>query len=371
MGRTIVSAGLPGQVDNGSTRFIRRVPPGRRDLRPLRFGPGRSLQLPLAFLFVAAAVGWSPKSLCADSDGRADTNKKAVITHVLVDKCHWFRFEFPNIPNWNGYVGYWAFESQWKYRSHQQREDGAMVLRYEHRSNDIEIILAPEVGAVDCRARILSANGNPLVSQYGGYAGYNPDVSVLHAEMFKPPGEWSKYYELVTREFMFTNDDPRGWVGLDRTKRLMPPDNSTEEGRNLPKAWVQVYLMEYNKRMRWDKYATCRHTYASCCPSHKASLPILGVVSHDGKYLFANAGDASVFELQNMWRSCFHVDPQWDPNEPAPAKRTIHTRIYVMANDKKALLKRYLQDFYPHGDSPFRIAFPGFEKASPQQSRAR
>ncbi len=288
---------------------------------------------------------------------KPQSEKKATISHQLIDKAHWFKIQFPNIPEWKGYVGYWAFESQWEYQSHQQQADGSMLLHYQFRGNDIEITLTPEVGAVDIVAKIISSNGKPLISRKGGYADYNPDVSVQHADLFKQKPQWKDYFELVTREFIFTNDDPKGWIFLDKTKRLMPPNNSTEEGRNLPAPWVQVYRMAYNKKLKWDKYAKCNHGYASCSPSHEASVPLMGIVSHDGKYLFANAGDASVYELQNMWRSCLHVDPQWNPFESDVSKRTIHTKIYVMKNDKKLLLKRYMKDFYPQGDYPYKVNF--------------
>lgn len=315
------------------------------------------LLVSLIIVFSSTPYPLLASSVNAAGSAKTDNTQKAVITHQLIDNAHWFKFTFPNIPEWQGYVGYWAFESQWQYQSHKQLADGSMLLHYQFRGNDIEITLTPETGAVDILARVTASNGHPLITEKGGYADYNPDVSVLHAGLFKPRGEWKDYYELITREFMFTNDEPKGWVYLDKTKRLMPPNNSTEQGRNIPAPWVQVYRMAYNKKLGWDKYAKCKYSYASCSPSHTASVPLLGIESQDGKYLFANAGDASVYEVQNMWRSCLHVDPQWNPLEPDAKKRTIHTKVYVMENNKERLLQTYLHDFYPEGNYPGEIRF--------------
>jgi hypothetical protein len=70
---------------------------------------------------------------------------------------------------------------------------------------------------------------------------------------------------------------------------------------------------------------------------------LIGCFSADGKWLLATASDRT-HELFEGVYVCLHSDPRIDSLRAGETK-TIHAKLYVMANDVPALLRRYARDF--------------------------
>ena len=70
---------------------------------------------------------------------------------------------------------------------------------------------------------------------------------------------------------------------------------------------------------------------------------LIGCSSADGKQLLATASDAT-HELFEGVYVCLHSDPRVGGLK-AGEKKTIHAKLYVLANDVPALLRRYEKDF--------------------------
>jgi hypothetical protein len=75
------------------------------------------------------------------------------------------------------------------------------------------------------------------------------------------------------------------------------------------------------------------------------TIPVIGVVSKDGKHLAALASDPAVpMSMSQWWIDCLHNNPNWHP-AAAPAERVWRVKIYVLKNDSEALLVRVKTDF--------------------------
>jgi hypothetical protein len=102
--------------------------------------------------------------------------------------------------------------------------------------------------------------------------------------------------------------------------------------------WVQMYLPKLAptdiraKPNEWADYSPDRYT-----------LPIIGAVSRDGKYLSAMTAGAENMMCQ-AWHDCMHNNARWLPTDGETGK-SWHVRIYVMQNDPDVLVARFKHDF--------------------------
>ena len=72
-------------------------------------------------------------------------------------------------------------------------------------------------------------------------------------------------------------------------------------------------------------------------------MPVIGVVSRDGKYLTAMASGAESMVCQ-AWHDCMHNNARWLPAANGNGHEW-RVRIYAMENDPEALLTRFHEDF--------------------------
>jgi hypothetical protein len=70
------------------------------------------------------------------------------------------------------------------------------------------------------------------------------------------------------------------------------------------------------------------------------SIPVVGTVSRDGKYLAAIATGAAA-SLCQAWHDCMHLNSNWG----GPDGRTWRLKVYVMENDPAKLLAAVARDF--------------------------
>ncbi|MFN0195778.1 MAG: hypothetical protein ACKVT0_03485 [Planctomycetaceae bacterium] len=217
-------------------------------------------------------------------------------------------------------------------------ENGAFELR--HRSNDHPHVLlittvTPQPGAVEflMRAevdRAIDANGklpNELPSP-------NLCFRVKRAEdCFSSHPH--PFPEFIGRCFIFTE---AGQTFLLDAPRFPLPRAAADDLRNNP-PWVQQYypvwqpLPEESTGMTWYNRSTSRFT-----------VPVMGIVSRDKKYLTAIANDTSDLMTQ-AWQECLHNNPKWSPADAPPEEQRWRVKIYIMPNDPDLLLERVGYDF--------------------------
>jgi len=228
------------------------------------------------------------------------------------------------------------------YLRHRTLHNGAIELR--HRSTkDPNVLLittvTPEAGAVELVARAEIAKEKaphetlreplPLpnlcfrVKRATGVFAHFPDP----------------FPEFVSRCFIFTE---KGRTFLtDTVRRSLPAiADKPDDPRNNP-PWIQSYSAAWlparpapsAQSKTWYVYSPDRYT-----------IPVLGVVSRDRKWLTAIAnGSAEV--MTQAWQQCLHNNPEWLPSDALLEKRRWRVKIYFMPNDPDALLKRVATDF--------------------------
>lgn len=143
----------------------------------------------------------------------------------------------------------------------------------------------------------------------------------------------ASYYEYVKRCFIFTE---AGRVFLDQTHRAtISTSHQLDPGdpRDNPPA-TQVYYGVWQRQSDQPFYLS-RTRYVA---------PVIGVVSTDGNYLIAQAGDSPRFMVQ-AWIDCIHHYATWGPEDVPLSQRSWRRKIYAMENDPEALLERVTRDF--------------------------
>jgi hypothetical protein len=220
----------------------------------------------------------------------------------------------------------------------QKRANGILELR--HRANKSPDILlfttvTPGPGSVEIVARAdVDRENSPSGNLPMELPTPNLCFRVKRAEgafsAFPDP-----FPEFIRRCFIFTET---GRMFLLDTKRLKLPRAPTHDPRNNP-PWVQIYygvwqpLPPESQGETWYNRSPDRFT-----------IPVMGVVSRDGKNLVALANDTAG-NMTQAWQECLHNNPEWAPAGAPPEERRWRMKLYVMPNDPDALLARVIQDF--------------------------
>lgn len=155
---------------------------------------------------------------------------------------------------------------------------------------------------------------------------------LAHAEGFHR-GE-HVYSDFIKRCFIFTKD---GRTFLDDTVRRTTLYRPLDHPINNPPI-AQLYTGTWRRVPRMATNFGAGHS------PDRFVIPVIGVVSRDGKYLAAVANDSAGF----MWQAyihCVHNNPNWMPANKPPAQRRWRMKVYVMHNDSDALLARVAKDF--------------------------
>ena len=144
------------------------------------------------------------------------------------------------------------------------------------------------------------------------------------------------FSEIISRCFIYTD---KGRTFLDQTVRRKLPKLSDDDPRNNP-PWIQIYGPIWRPVPKGAD-PTWNTWYNSS--SDRFTVPIMGVVSRDGKHLIAVASDNSQ-KLCQAWAPCIHNYPHWEPKDAPPAERRWRMNIYIMPNDPDMLLDRVAED---------------------------
>ena len=134
------------------------------------------------------------------------------------------------------------------------------------------------------------------------------------------------FSEIIGRCFIYTD---KGRTFLDQTVRRKLPKLSDDDPRNNP-PWIQIYGPAWRPvpkgaDPKWDTW------YNSS--SDRFTVPIIGVISRDGKHQIAIASETSDKLCQ-----------AWAPKDAPPAARRWHMNIYIMPNDPDMLLERVTEE---------------------------
>lgn len=142
------------------------------------------------------------------------------------------------------------------------------------------------------------------------------------------------YPEFVERCFIFSE---KGLTFLLNTERRKIPARPSDDKENNP-PWVQMYVGVWKtpRKPRPDSWADTS--------SDRYTVPIIGTVSRDRKYLVALAED-SADTMSQAWHDCLHTSPKWQPENAPPSEQVWRMKIYLMENNPDALLARARKDF--------------------------
>lgn len=242
------------------------------------------------------------------------------------------RCDFPDLPDFT--CDAWCYECPVDLENAVNLQKGQIELRHvsrEYPQVTIVTRIMPEPGAVEFRAQcVLNANES---------AAWPNELPLLNLcwQLKRAPAFASKpdpYPEFMQRCFMFTES---GLTFLDKTLRLDVPRFSRDHPRNNP-PWTQRYVS--------IELAASAHEpqVSSAFSPDPYVLPVMGVVSRDGKHLAAAASGCAP-EISQVWLDCIHLKAQWLPKNAAPVERVWRKKIYVMENDPVALLTRVKNDF--------------------------
>ncbi len=238
---------------------------------------------------------------------------------------------FPNVPGFT--CDAWCYESDMDFVDARVLSGGRLQLQHRWRARPevlLVTIVTPEPGAVEFVAHLEHAE------RRGDLPAEMPFVNMCW-QVRRAPSFCSApdpYPEFVKRCFIFT---AKGRTFLHETTRRPIPVRPANDAYNNP-PWVQMYAAAWlplpqASRDSWADYSPDQYT-----------VPVIGVVSRDGRYLAALANDSATVMAQ-AWHDCLHNNPPWLPADAPPAKRRWRLKVYAMRNDPAELLRRVGKDF--------------------------
>ena len=225
--------------------------------------------------------------------------------------CDSWCYENPGVE----FIGAGALEGGFVEMEHRVRRD-EHVFRFKTEIVPTPGAIVPTPGAVEFIVKAVADPGN---------AESLPDklptpkicFQLRRAPHFKSEKpETDNYPEFVERCFIFTE---KGRTFLNQTARHKIPARPPDDPKNNP-PWVQVYVGVWKNppKPQPDSWADTS--------SDRYTMPIIGTVSRDRKYLVALA-DGSADSMCQAWHDCLHTSPQWLPAKASPAEQTWRMKI--------------------------------------------
>jgi len=241
----------------------------------------------------------------------------------------------------------WCYESPVQFVAARALPGGSVEMkhRYEYAPGVLlRTVATPEPGGVSL---VVRPELNPA-----GDGIWPEELEALNIclQMWRAPsfaGANEAYPRFSERCFVFTTG---GVKFLNQTQRgnlaLYAPDHPCN---NPP--WTQNYVvgsgdlkeMEADPKS-WRRFGAPLFNGTQGFSSDRSTVPVIGTVSRDRRWLFAVANDSSEL-LAQAWLDCLHANPRWTPMDAAVSKRALRLKVYFMRNDPTALLKRVQKDF--------------------------
>ncbi len=238
---------------------------------------------------------------------------------------------FPTVPDFT--CDAWCYESDVDFVDARALERGRLQLRHRWRAHPQVLLVTtvtPEPEAVEFLVHLEHTEHR------GDLPGEVPFVNLCWQVRRSPTFRSAPdaYPEFVKRCFIFT---ARGRTFLHETTRRKIPVRSADDPYNNP-PWVQMYSAAWLPLPQaspdsWADYSPDQYV-----------VPVIGVLSRDGRYLAALANDSATVMAQ-AWHDCLHDNPAWLPADAPPSKRRWRLKVYAMRNDPTELLRRVQRDF--------------------------
>jgi hypothetical protein len=235
-----------------------------------------------------------------------------------------------------GHVGLWCYESPVELVSAVADKKDQLVLRHKIRKHPNVLLVTtvkaePEAIELVVRPQLISKDKKPMPE---AWEPLNMCFTMINSPDFANLiGE--PYQKFADRCFVFTEKD---MTFLNRTARNPLQMYEPNHPCNNP-PWTQSYFVgEKAEKPGW------KNNGSQGVSNDLASVPLLGVVSRDGKHLAAVANDTAEV-IHQAWLDCMHANPAWRPAGAIFEKQTCRVKVYVMKNDPQALLKRFAKDF--------------------------
>jgi hypothetical protein len=289
--------------------------------------------LSLLWLVACSAAAVAGEAVIASSRNPAPDKLADLWVHTNDQKMLMVAARFPDAPDFT--CESWCYESEVDFVDARPMEGGKLQLRHRDRHRP-EVLLVttvtPEPGAVEFAARPELDAGKAAAEEKlpANLPGLN-----LCWQLKSAPGFASRpdpYPDFVKRCFIFTD---AGQTFLDHTDRGLIPCRKPDDRYNHP-PWVQAYVGV------WCRLPHVDTNWWANCSADRFTLPVIGAVSRDGKFLAALAND-NAGNMCQAWHDCVHNNPEWARD--ADGGQVWRVKMYVMANDPDALLARAAKDF--------------------------
>ncbi|MFB3903594.1 MAG: hypothetical protein ACE15E_09085 [Acidobacteriota bacterium] len=234
----------------------------------------------------------------------------------------------------------WCYEDRFGQPKRVQRRDGGITLFHEYRGTTLETRFHPEADGVVITA-IMSGPEEAVIKEIRFV---NMCVTFQRSAAFgnkKDKFDESYLTDFVGRAFVFL---PKGLTRLSDTVRIPSVDgrdNPFSARGRMPKPWVQEYIPAWGNRSKWVDTFYGKRPVSTDRPVY----PIIGVVSHDRRFLSAIAWPECE-RLGQLFLSCVHPNPVIaDSYDPKTGRYVSRGKIYFLDNNPDRLLQSFKRDF--------------------------
>ena len=223
----------------------------------------------------------------------------------------------------------WCYEDEPGCPSEHTTDGDSVVLTHEIGSATMVSRFEPAPGAVDIRVSIVGlAKDQALPFEY-----LNPCVQYRLSPLFQNVGTYVD--EFVSRCFVFLEG---GQTRLSDTRRIPGTRPAENDLANADRPWIQEYVPAWREH---PGQIAGERGYSPDRPT----CPIIGVVSHDQRYLSAVAWPETK-RLGQVWVDCIHPRPDvLESLDESTGEIHSRGRIYFVANDGAKLLAAFERDF--------------------------
>jgi len=237
-------------------------------------------------------------------------------------------------------VDLWCYENKFGQPRRIEENNGRILLHHEYEGNTLETLFEPEPGGVVITATLTGLNreSSPRVPTL------NVCVTYQRSRAFgnkKDKFDESYLDDYVGRSFLFLERGLTRLIDTNRVSSVDGRDNPYSERGRAPRPWVQEYVPA------WRNHADFVHTFYGKRPLSwdRPIYPIMGVVSHDQRFLSAFAWPDTQ-RLGQLFISCFHPHAVMEETcDPETQRCVTRGKIYFMENNPERLLRAFEQDF--------------------------
>lgn len=222
----------------------------------------------------------------------------------------------------------WCYEDRLGRAVDHRVEAGTVVLVHKHREATATTRFVPVHEGVEIQ---VAATGP--VADVRAVDSLNPCVQFHASPLFGNQGDYVA--DFVARCFVVLD---RGLTRLKDTRRVPGTRPRPNDRANLPNPWIQEYVPT------WRRHPGQRKGQRGSSLDRPV-LPLIGVVSRDGKHLAAVAWPESA-RLGQVWHCCVHPRPRIIESFDAKTGETrTQGKLYFMPYDEAKLLAAFERDF--------------------------